>query len=464
MQNTSFSYPSLFLAAILLLLSACVDPITVGSDLLSGDRATIGYTDEVAIDLYTFQEDSVKTYDGDTRVNINTAHFGALEDPIFGHSSRGTYFFPELPRNTASGLIIRPPFVNSDTISIDSIVLIVPIDTNFFYGNAIGQDFAYEGQEIVEPFDISQDYYSNNNFQLAPNLIASGSVRPLKTPALLHDTLVVDSILTPHVRILLEGDLAQRFLAADSSIYSSNEALRDFFKGVFLQASTTNEGLFAINVSSGFAGFYFYLSSNNRNPSFYLFPMEAVLPTYRFDRSESLAASLLSLSVNNQQSLIEGAAGLTSVVEISNLADLQGKVVNQAVLEFYLDELPNYSYSTFPAARSVFLYFRNSDGLLSPIDDFRVLNPNAGLEARNFFLGGNLTTDEESGRQKYSTNITVHLQRIIDGDYDPSIYIRVDPPLQATNGIFGNRDAGRSILLGPDHAEFPMRLKVTFTE
>lgn len=465
MQNSSFRCAVACLSgALLLLLSACVDPITVGSELLGGDRATIGYNAEVSIDLYTFQEDSIKVFDGNSRVKINTIHFGSLEEDVFGRSERAVHFFPELPRNTASGLIIRPPFVNVDTISIDSIVLVIPIDTNFFYGNAIGQEFAYTGQEILETFDLTRDYFSNSSFQLAAQPIASASVRPLKAATLLHDTLVVDSILTPHVRIRLNGDLAQRFLAADTSIYNSDAQLRDFFGGVFLQASSAGEGLFAINATSGFAGFYFYLSTSNRNPTFYLLPLETTVPNYRFNRAGSLAAERIAQSVNNQQGLVEGAGGLTCVVEVSNLAELQGKVINQAELEFYLDELPDYSYSLFPPANSVSLYFRNRNGLLDPIDDFAALSPNPGQEAIDFFLGGRLTTDAENGRQKYTANVTVHLQRIIDGDYDPSIYIRVNPPLQTSSGIFGNRDAGRSILLGPAHPDFPMRLKVAFTE
>ncbi len=468
MLNTLFrffaAHASLAALFFFMLSSSCVDPITVGSDLLGADRATIGYEEQVAIDLYTFEEDSIKVFDGDTRVKINTLHFGSLEEPVFGRSERAGYFFPELPRNTASGLIIRPPFVNTDTVSIDSIVLIMPIDTNFFYGNAVGQEFNYEGQEILENINLNQDYFSNSNFQLATSSIASGSVRPLRAASLLHDTLVIDSILTPHVRIRLEGDLAQRFLAADSSIYASDDALRNFFAGVFIRSVGTNEGLFAINASSGFAGFYFYLSANNRSPTFYLFPLETTVPSYRFNRAGSLAADLLAQSVNNQHSLVEGAAGLTSVVEISDLAALEGKVINNAELEFYLDELPDYDYSLYPAARSVSLYYRNRNGVLAPIDDFAALSASAGLAAQELFLGGRLSTEAESGRQKYTLGISVHLQRIIDGDYDPSIYIRVDPPLQAPNGIFGNRDAGRAVLLGPANADFPMRLKVAFTE
>lgn len=466
MQNPLFHCLAVLFSFTLFfsLFSSCVDPITVGSDLLAGDRATIGYNENVAVDLYTFEEDSIKVFDGDTRVKINITHFGSMEEPVFGRSERSAYFFPELPRNTASGLIIRPPFVNTDTISIDSIVLIIPLDTNAFYGNSIGQEFAYEGREILENINLSQDYFSNSNFPLATTSIASGSLRPLKAASLLHDTLVTDSILTPHLRIRLEGDLAQRFLAADSSIYASDDALRDFFTGVFIRSVGTNEGLFAINANSGFAGFYFYLSTNNRNPTFYLFPMETVVPNYRFNRDGSLAADLLAQSVNNQQSLVEGAAGLTSVVEITDLAALEGKVINSAELEFYLDELPDYDYSLYPAARTVSLYYRNRDGLLVPIDDFAALSLGAGPEARELFLGGRLSTEAESGRQKYTLRISVHLQRIIDGDYDPSIYIRVDPPLQAPNGIFGNREAGRAVLIGPASADFPMRLKVAFTE
>ncbi len=466
-MNMHFSFSSvcaLLCAAFFFLLTACVDPITVGSDLLSDDRAILGFDDNVAIDLYTFAEDSVKVFDGDGRLKIVNTHFGRIEDEVFGRSDRAAYFFPELPRSTASGLIIRPPFLNTDTVAIDSIILVIPIDTNFFYADAIGQPFAYEAFEALEGIDISLDYYANSSFTTASMPIASGSVSPLKAATLLHDTMVVDSILTPHVRIRLDASLATRFLQADTAVFGSDEALRAFFAGVFLQPAAVTNALFAIRANSGFAGFYFYLSANNRNPTFYLMPMEAVIPSYRFDRTGSLAATLLNQNLSNQQALLEGQGGITAVVEVRDPESLRGKVINKAELSFYLDELPGYSYTDFPASSTVSLYFRNSNGVLQPIDDLTALGTSAGLEARRIFVGGELETEAESGRQRYRANLSVHLQRIINGDYDPTIYIRVDPAQQTTTAIFGNQDTGRSILRGPANAEFPMRLQITFTE
>lgn len=434
---------------------SCTDPITVGSDLLGGDRASIGFNATVPIDLRTFVEDSVQAFDVAANRDIGSAFFGSVEDPVFGRSERGLYLIPELQRSSASGLILRPQFAGTDTVDIDSVVVVLPLDTALLYGTALSQSLPYEVRELLMGPDFSEDIFSNAEYPVQSMSISTGAFSPTKEATLVHDTMIIDSVTTPHLRINLDRSFADRFLNADTSIYQSDSTLRDFFPGLNIQPSAVSNGLFGIRATSGFAGVYFYVSTSNRNPSFHIMPLELTVPTYRFNRAGSLSETILDQAVNNEQALVQGGGGLTAVVEITDVNSLADKVINFAELEIYLDEIEGYDYNVFAPAQNVALFYPDSDGQLLPILDEQTILGNTGTDVRQFFLGGNLETDEDSGRLVYRVNLSVHLQSIVDGDISPLVYIRANP--QST-------DMGRSVLLGPESATFPMKLKVAFTE
>ena len=103
-------------------------------------------------------------------------------------------------------------------------------------------------------------------------------------------------------------------------------------------------------------------------------------------------------------------------------------------------------------------YRQRSDNLLAPIEDrFQLLGSRTGSASIDFFLGGAL--QEEDGRQFYSPALTLHLQRIVDGQVDPVIYLRVFPT------VFTNpRTPARVFLNTTDGDPLAARLRVTFTE
>ena len=130
-------------------------------------------------------------------------------------------------------------------------------------------------------------------------------------------------------------------------------------------------------------------------------------------------------------------------------------MINNAELDIFLKDLEDYSYSAYPAAQEVALYYRTDDGLFSRIADAFTLASTSSDANRLFFLGGDLETDASTNRQVYRAALSVHLQDMIRGEVEPFIYIRVNPL---------DTDGGRSIIYGPEAAEFPMKLKVAFTE
>ncbi|MEM9836133.1 MAG: DUF4270 family protein [Bacteroidota bacterium] len=460
-----FSFPLPFTYIILgsllglsLLVGSCTDPITVGSELLEDDRASIGFNGSLDLDTRTLTEDSLRVFAATGNLRVTRSLFGSIEDPFFGRSKRSLYMIPDLPRSVTTGVIVPPPFAGgaADSVEIDSVVIVLPLDTSLFYGGVEAYPFPYQVNQIMDFVDVDLDVYTTQEWMLEPMPIGSGQIRPQKDPIFLHDTAKFDSILFSHVRITLDPVVADRFMAADSMIYASDSVFRDFFPGLFIQPTgLTNSGLPINTEITGAIGIFFYTSVNNRNPDFYRVPLEFATPQVLFDRTGSIAADQLQQTINNEQVLLQGGAGLTVEVEVTNLDEFADKVINNAELEIFLQEVDNYRYGDYPAVQEIALYYRNSEGVLQEIGDATSLIPGSGNDTRNFFLGGVLETDEATNQQVYRSNLSVHLQDMVSGDVPPQFYVRVRPL---------DQEIGRSILFGPDAAEFPMKLKVAFTE
>lgn len=461
MINRFFTAKLVSLLGMLSLLAifSCTDPITVGSDLLGGDRASIGYNGSLEIDLRTFPDDSLRIFSEESNQSTDVALFGTIEEPIFGKTTNSLYLIPDLPRDF-DGLTLPPSFAGngSDTVTIDSIVLVLPLDTVFFYGSVTLNSFPYEVRELMGEIDIDQDIYTRDEFPVNATTVAAGEFFPTKAATFLHDTMFYDSILIRQVRVKLDQSMIDKFtLETDTSIYESDAAFRQFFNGLFLESTGVSNSLLGLDVDeNGAIGLFFYTSQSNRAQDFYRMPLEVAAPNYLFDHTGSLAETLINEQVStNEQGLIQGGGGLTARIEITNFDDFTDKVINNAELDIFLKDLEDYNYVAYPAAKEIALYYRNSDGLFSRIADAFTLSPNSSNANRLFFLGGDLEIDEATNRDVYRTTLSVHLQDIIRGNAEPFIYVRVNPL---------DSDGGRSIIYGPESTEFPMTLKVAFTE
>ena len=110
-------YFFLFLAFVGLLFS-CNEEITIGSTILEDTSIDVSFTDTLDINVETVVDDTVVTYR--TGVDTRTFLLGELNDSSFGFSKSDIYLSTQL----LSGLL--PSF---DTLSVDSIIMIIPLDT-----------------------------------------------------------------------------------------------------------------------------------------------------------------------------------------------------------------------------------------------------------------------------------------------------------------------------------------------
>ncbi|MBB4078385.1 hypothetical protein GGR28_000998 [Lewinella aquimaris] len=457
---------SLFSLAILL-LAGCTDPITVGSELLDADRADTGETTDVTFTTRVVREDSLFTFNGLNPTAPSTFTFGQIEDANFGATRHSAYLVPRLPRSTASGLPLVPLFAQRTDITIDSAVLILPIDTaRAFYG--AGRTFPVRGTEIITPIPFDEDAYSTFTTPTnMVNLLAQSSFTGSLTPTEVRDTSITGrSFRRAHIRIRMAEPFIDLIRNLPATAYDADSTFRDNFAGIYLEPDGVSDGLITLlpaEVASTAAdtlynGFNIYYRDTTGAPSEYRISFRQILPNYAFDFSNSLVGELLADGADNDLTALVGQGGLVTQLDFTDLASLSDRVINRAVLEIPIADVEGVSYTDYPVPSRVELWYRpSSDAELAFITDrVELTRTGAGATGFNSFLGGRLNT--EDGIQLYSPAFTVHMQRIVDGEVPPTVYLRVTP-LASTEFR-----SARVFLNGPDSAEHPARVRLTFTK
>ncbi len=445
--------------ALFLVFAACTEPITVGADLLNDDRATLGQTVDIPFTTRVVESDSLLTYDSFSQTGLAGFSFGELQDDVFGTTKHSFYAVPALVRRSVDNLPSPPPFAYTDR-DVDSVVMIMPIDTTYaFYGTA--RQFEFRAGLIPTRVNDDDDYYANVALTRSLIDVNEGDlITATTTPTLLYDTLYGindDSILAPHIRFKFDQNFVDNVNTQDSATFESDDALATLLAGVYLEALNEPEGLVGlqpIGDNTAIAGFYFFYrdTSEAMTEVFYRMPFSLTLPRYEKSYIGSRAGSALQPGDDLEQVMLSGQGGLMTEINFPDLTMLEDKVINQAEMVFFRETIESYSYETYPAPALIGLYYRNDDGNLTQILDRQLLR-NPGFDF-NEFVGGNELTDDE-GNVFYRPRFSVHLQRMVDGDVPPTIYLRVVPI---------DRDPSRVILGGPEAIERPASVKVTFTE
>jgi len=451
----------------LLTLASCTDPITVGSDILAGDRAEVGQVSDFPFTTNVVRDDSLLVFRASSGLPvIPSFSVGQTTDPVFGKWTNSVSITPGLLRNSITRLVTLPEFVTDANTDVDSIVLILPLDTTGgFYG--LGRTFPVQLTRLSQPVETTEDIYSNAPRPLTGENLFDGSevtISAARRP--LYDTIYaqgtsIDSI--PHIRLKLTQSFVDEINMLDSTAFKTDTFFRTIFAGVYLEPIGDAGGFVKIRprpATTGTAvlsGFYFFYPdpSTNDPASFYQAPFQNWFVRYEQDYSGSLAESLLGPEPDDTEILVGGTASLMTAITFTDLDALRSSLINRTELTFFRKALDGYDYDEFGAASYLALYYRNNAGALVPI-----LDAGPGGETSIFnnipiqqFLGGFAEMNDTD--TFYRNRLSIHLQGILNGDFaEPVVYLRAFPN-------FNN--PARVILGGPGATENPAEANVTFT-
>lgn len=433
-NNTVFKLRLLAMLGVAVFFLGCKDESGIlGLDVQpGGDQPLVGTIDTLSLIAYTVDEDSLRT--DETVLNL----IGALNDPVFGNRVAGFYsqWAPE---------VVNIDFGTNPIL--DSVVLTLQYHSIYGDSNATQTLAVYE---MTDSIAKDSRYYSNLYRSYNPSPLAQ------KTLALrASDSIVVDELtLAPHIRIPLDSAFGQNFLNADPSNLGSEEALLDFFKGLFITSLDSNlssgEGAIAsYDLLKSATGLHLYYTndehtSDSTNLQFTLYNTNqlARVGVFSEDYSNSteISTALNDSTTGQQQVYLQGLSGLKVQVEIPYFEQLKDSnlVINRAWLQFPIADGSQDEYAV------------PSKGLLAQKDTSGTLFITDQFEGETHF-GGQLVDDAY-----YQFNITRHLNEVLRGE-TPNNPLVLVPSASVIN-------PQRCIINGPEASANPMRLFITFTQ
>ena len=133
----SFLYFLLFAS---LFIGACEDPIQLGAGLVDSEVKDPEFTDTLELVVRTVEGEPPITYRNSTSFSSTRYLLGSIQDPVFGRYSSETYF------NT----YLSTSFPDLRDAIIDSVVLVITLDSTAQYGNE-------EEIHTIEVFQLSEE-------------------------------------------------------------------------------------------------------------------------------------------------------------------------------------------------------------------------------------------------------------------------------------------------------------------
>jgi hypothetical protein len=416
------------LSAIVLCVcfAACEEPDLVSSDVIPGsDQPGVFFTDTNLAIIFSVQDRPLISND-----NSAPLFLGSLNDQAIGLTYAS--FYIQMRRGASAPLF-------TSTTTPDSIVLSLGHSSIYGDTTALHTISVYEMLEKID----TVTYYTTQSFQADTNNAPLGSVT--LRPSTTESVIVGGVVQAPQLRIRLNNSFAQRLIDNSASLVT-DEALLNFFKGLYIKDSTdfngsgdVKGGILALNSSSSLntVTLYYKDSPSDTTAKSYSFSLGA--SSYRSNRvNHSYNAGVLDDSLQTPANLyIQSLGSIQLKVKLPNLGSLvsNGSIaINKAELVLKVKS----GTTGVIAPNAAFFAFQDLDnGNQALIYD--------NLETTYLTFGYPLSSDT------YKIDISQHLQRILSGDVNRNyIYIRA--------GVRG-ANAQRVVLEGAGSAKF----NITYT-
>ncbi len=424
---------------------ACSDDSNIGSELLNNESLNLEFVDISPLPMSTVTEDPVPLFIiGDFGTSdLSTYPLGSVDEPIFG--SNQTTIFMDIHKSVGT-----PEF---DGKTLDSIVLLLPYDTLGTYGN-LDASHLIEVFELTEGFEEDVDtFFSNTSFAYEPVAIGSVDLVPNTRDSVFAYAPTEDSIIgyLPHLRIKLDDAFAMAFFEENDGVVDDTTFIKENF-GFAIRSTPSDNSFFGLNLANSslnqreLAVYYSEVDSAIR----YDFPV-AVNRSYFADIDYSgsdIETALTDPAIGDSLLYVQGMEGVNIKIDLSALDDLSDVSLNVAELEFFVAELGEDNLDLYPPIDAFYLAYEDEDGDRVFIEDYV-----ESLSISNFF-GGTLE-DDTNGLKKYTLGVTSHVLDIISGEIASKELFLVP--------VRREQEVNRTILYGPNHSQYPAKLRLVIT-
>ncbi len=440
-----------------LLIAACNNSSIIGEQLLSDEKLDLSYKNNFSIGASTILTDVPISYTftrsnlGETNlITPETGMIGDLNDPKFGKIKCSLY----------NKIIYNPnlaiPIFKS--VSLDSAVLVIAYDTIGNYG-VKGAVHNLIVEEIGEDYESNDTVYTNQKLS-TKRIIGQKTFVPNNKDSIsiINHTDSTKQKLPAQIRVRIDYDWAKELytnaVIKDGPTDDANGKLYSIFKGIKISSTTDGKSLLGINLSSqsinssGISRLTFYFSDITKKKLEYSFYYSSFkFNSFEIDRQGSLVEQYIDQPEKSDSILfLQSLDGPGFYLELKDLSLLKDKIINHASIEMTVADINN-EYR--PVAQLIASKKENGK--------YVIIRDVADLVAQGYPLalgfGGLLSGTTV---QSYSINITKHLKELVEKDeLDRKIYITAN-----NRSIRPNR----TVLFGPKHSQYPIKLKVVFAE
>lgn len=444
------------LIALLTLSYSCNEPSKVGSELIGQDGFEVIFNDTASLNAVIVEGlDSIQT--NGENIITSDLFLGELDDPFFGTKKFDSYF------QTSIGSV-APSFYdkkNDAFASIDSIVLILRIDTSFFYGDV-------EASHDVQVFQVEQEFeedvelYTKDALNLKMDPISD--VQTI-TPQfeLFEIKFQGDSTVTgPSIRVKLNNDFGQSIIN-DTTAVKKDSSFLNFINGLMITSKPNNSSIISLDLALtelNDIGNKMLVYYQDTMPKVYSFPIGGVrhhMVTKDFTGT-TLETAFNNSAFSDSLMLLEGFGVAQVEIELPNVnSDNYGNIlVKKAELEITVADLEGDD-DIYEQMTLIGIQVLDEDGEKELIRD-AVLAESSG-QLSNYF-GGNLREEldenDEVIRRYYTFNITSYFIDLIEQNTVESNKIYL-------GALVPRLTPGRGTLFGPGHSTNPMKLNLTYT-
>ncbi len=451
MKTTPFYALLIFVSVTLLMSYACNDSTTVGSGLLDDEDIELGFTNELEIRAKTVKEGIIPTYF--SRGFLNESYMiGELDDPIFG-KSKSTIHFELVPS-------AFPDFGGG---IMDSMVFIFSYNQVGFYGDTL-QPHDITITQLSERIDQSDTLYSDQDF---PILVGPRGGRvgllegftPRRTDSISIVSYTTDEVeqLPGQLRIRMIDNLARQIFI-DTLNNITSEGMNELVNGLSISSvPSSGNSMIGLNLNRATnlsALEVYYTDRIGVKRTYRYFLDEVRHQMFSVDPSGSVVEGFLDQEILAGDPLfIQGLNGVITEIDISSVAQLQDKLINQVELRLFLDDnYPGDNRLLFLTAPSI-VATKASNG--TAVEDLLIAFTGfAGDSGVSQLFGGSLQDSLRGNELGYSMNLTAYAKEVQKGREDGIIH------LELLNRISTPR---RTILFGPGHSSLAPELRVTYT-
>lgn len=417
-------------AAILFLLlaSGCKRSPVGGLEVQPSDQL-LGVVSSDAFEVvpYTVLEDSLQA--DETPINL----LGSYYDPLFGYTESGIISQLRLSADNVD--------FGDGTLVADSVVLALQFDAT--YGNLDAQTF--EVYEITDELFLDSTYYSNINIGYDATPIGRiESIAPNPTDSV----TTADGTVPAQLQLHLNASFGQRLLEADPSVYTSNDAWIDYFKGFYIKPDNSNAGTgeggiwyFALNVANSKMTLHFHQDGSSESQSYDFVVNDKSVRINKFVHNytgSEVEPYLVNPGVAADRLYVQSMAGCKAKIEMPFLDALRDSS-NIAIVKAEL---------TVTGTEVNTIYLAHSNMVLRTFDgDQEILVPD--------FFEGSSHFDGIYNNNTYTLNITRYVQQYLNGTLnDNSLYL--------TGGSAFN-NGNRTPLTGIANGASDLKVQISYT-